>query len=147
LLVAGEFASSDLERSMKPLLEGKRIIRAGYTPEDDFWRYASAVDCCINLRYPGAGETSGIGIRLMGIGKPVILTTGEETARIPEAACLRVDAGVSEVDMLIEYMTWLARFPEDARASGTRAAAHIAECHDPARVAHEYWRVLTESRA
>ena len=35
-----------------------------------------AVDACINLRYPAAGETSGIAIRLMGIGKPVLVTDG-----------------------------------------------------------------------
>jgi hypothetical protein len=43
------------------------------------------VDACINLRYPAAGETSGIAIRLMGIGKPVLLTDGEVLA-FPEGA-------------------------------------------------------------
>ena len=147
LLVAGEFASSDLERSLEPLLSRRGIVRIGYTTERDSWRYAAAVNVCVNLKYPGAGETSGIGVRLMGIGKPVIVTAGEETAGFPEAACLRVDAGVAEVDMLIEYMTWLAQFPDDARAIGIRAAAHIAEFHDPARIAAQYWRVLRESIA
>ena len=76
LLVAGEFASSDLERSLEPLLSKRHgIVRIGYLPDSDFWLYASAVDACINLRYPPAGETSGIAIRLMGIGKPVVVST------------------------------------------------------------------------
>ncbi len=113
-------------------------------PERGFWRYASAVDACINLRYPAAGETSGIAIRLMGIGKPVILSAGCETVRFPEAACLRVDTGLAEEAMLEEFMTWLAWFPEDARAMGRRAEAHIRKFHAIGKVAEDYWHVLAD---
>lgn len=143
LLVAGEFASSDLARSLEPMIHSEGILRVGYVPESDFWRHASAVDACISLRYPTAGETSGIAIRLMGLGKPVILTAGCETSRFPDSACLRVDAGPAEEEMLAEYMVWLAHFPDDARAIGERAATHIREFHDPAKVAGLYWQALS----
>jgi len=142
LLIAGDFVSSDLARSLEPMLGSPGILRVGYTAERDFWRYASAVDACVNLRYPAAGETSGIAIRLMGIGKPVILTAAPETSRFPESACLRVDPGVAEEEMLAEYMVWLARFPEDAGAIGQRAAGHIREFHAVDRVARLYWQAL-----
>jgi len=142
LLVAGEFASSDLARSLEPQLRAPGVLRVGYTPEREFWLQASAVDAAINLRYPTAGETSGISIRLMGIAKPVILSGGCETARFPDLACLRVDAGIAEEEMLAEYMVWLARFPNDARAIGQRAAAHIREFHAPEKVAALYWQAL-----
>ncbi len=147
LVVAGEFVSSDLARGAGPLLDQPGIVRAGYTPEDLFWIYAHAVDAAINLRYPTAGETSGIAIRMMGIGKPVLLTEGEETNSIPEAAALRVDAGPAESDMLSEYMLWLTRFRDDARAIGERARQHITEHHGGARVAAQYWQALAEARA
>src|SRR6185295_18038758 len=102
LLVAGDCVSSDLARAMEPLLDQPGILRIGYTPEGDFWRNAQSVDACVNLRYPAAGETSGIAIRLMGIGKPVVLTRGLETSRFPDAACLRVDSGPAEQEMLAE---------------------------------------------
>ena len=143
LLVAGEFASSDLARSLEPLLHTEGVLRAGYVPESGFWRQAAAVDACISLRYPTAGETSGITIRLMGLGKPVILTSSCETSRFPDSACLRVDAGPAEEEMLAEYMVWLARFPGDARAVGERAATHIREFHAPAKVAALYWQALS----
>ena len=57
LLIAGEFASSDLERALAPLSNDPRILRTGHLPEPDFWRYAAAADLCVNLRYPTAGET------------------------------------------------------------------------------------------
>jgi glycosyltransferase involved in cell wall biosynthesis len=144
LLIAGDFVSPDLARSLEPVLGTAGFLRIGYTKERDFWRYAAAVDACINLRYPAAGETSGIAIRLMGIGKPVIMTAACETSRFPDATCLRVDPGVAEEEMLAEYMVWLARFPEDARAIGRRASAHIREFHAVERVAHQYWQALQD---
>jgi hypothetical protein len=91
-----------------------------------------------------AGETSGIAIRLMGLGKTVLVSAGEETSRFPEAACVRVDPGQAEEEMLAEYLVWLARCPGDSRAIGQRAADHIREHHAPARVAGLYWRALTD---
>jgi glycosyltransferase involved in cell wall biosynthesis len=145
LLIAGDFVSSDLARSVEPMLrDDAGILRIGYLDEREFWRCASAVDACINLRYPMAGETSAIAIRLMGLGKTVLVSAGEETSRFPEAACVRVDPGQAEEEMLTEYLVWLARCPGDARAIGQRAAEHIGEHHAPAHVAGLYWRALTD---
>jgi hypothetical protein len=143
LLVAGDFVSSDLARAVEPMLrDDAGILRIGYLDERDFWLCASAVDACINLRYPMAGETSAIAIRLMGLGKTVLVSSGDETSRFPEAACIRVDPGQAEEEMLAEYLVWLARCPSDARAIGLRAQQHIREHHAPARVAQLYWQAL-----
>ena len=145
LLVAGDFVSSDLARSAEPLLRNDAgILRMGYLDERDFWLAASAVDACVNLRYPMAGETSMIAIRLMGLGKPVLVSAGQETSRFPESACVRVDTGEAEEAMLVEYLVWLARHPDDAQAIGQRAAAHIRQHHAPARVARLYWQALED---
>lgn len=142
LLVAGAFVSTDLERALAPMLADPRVIRVGYLPEPEFWRYAAAVDVCLNLRFPTAGETSGIAIRLMGIGKPVIFTAGEELARIPENAALRVDMGALEEEMLAGYLVWLVQDREAAKEIGRRGAAHIAREHSLEGVAERYWSVL-----
>jgi glycosyltransferase involved in cell wall biosynthesis len=142
LLVAGSFASSDLERSLVGQLSDPRILRVGYLPEPDFWCYAAAVDLCVNLRYPTAAETSGIAIRLMGIGKPVVFSSGDEIARIPENACLRVETGPAEEELLADYIAWLAGDREAAREIGMRGAAHVVEHHELEIVAARYWDAL-----
>ena len=147
LLIAGSFASSDLERSLEGQLSDRRILRLGYLSEPDFWRYAAAVDLCVNLRYPTAAETSGIAIRLMGIGKPVIFSNGAEIARIPENACLRVETGPAEEDMLADYIAWLAHDPEAAEEIGRRAAAHITAHHALETVAAQYWDLISRARS
>jgi glycosyltransferase involved in cell wall biosynthesis len=144
LLVAGRFASSDLARAAEPLLSTSGIVRKGYLPEREFWAAAAAVDACINLRAPAAGETSGVAIKLMGIGKPVLMTDCEENSRFPAAACVRVASGVAEERMLAEYMMSLAVDRTAAREIGARAAAHIAAHHAPGEAARRYWNVLCE---
>ncbi len=145
LLIAGAFASSDLERAMAPLLNHPWITRLGYLSTRDFWRHASAVDLCVNLRYPTAAESSGIAIAMMGIGKAVALTCGEEIARIPENACLRIPHGPEEEETLAAMIVWLAGEPQAAVEIGRRAQRHIAGEHSLGRVAGLYWRAIQEA--
>jgi len=143
LLIAGDFASPDLPVTLGDALSLDGIVRAGYLTERDFLLHAAATDVCVNLRWPSAGETSGIAIRLMGMGKCVILSAGEESAGFPEDAVIRVDAGPAEEEMLTAFMGWLAANPDKARSIGARAAAHVREFHSVERVAGEYRRVLS----
>lgn len=142
LLIAGAFASSDLERFLAPRLGDSRIIRAGHLFGRDFWRWAAATDLCVNLRFPAAGETSGIAIRMMGIGKAVALTDGEEIARVPENACVRIDHGPCEEDSLTAAIVWLAGDREAAQEIGRRAARYIACAHSIEKAAARYWDAI-----
>jgi len=63
-------------------------------------------------------------------------------ARIPANACLRLDVGPDEEHTLAGYIAWLAGNREAGLEIGRRAAAHIAQCHDPEKAAQEYWGVL-----
>jgi hypothetical protein len=138
LLLAGDFVSRDLARAVEAMDPQAGVVRVPYLSERDFWLHAAAVDACINLRFPAAGETSGITIRLMGLGKAVLLSTGEESAQYPQAACLRVDTGVAEQEMLEAYLAWLCQTPGAAAAIGSCAAQHVRTHHDAGEVARRY---------
>lgn len=142
LLVAGPFASLDLEKSCGDLLNGPGVDRVAYLPEAEFLSQVASVECCINLREPPAGETSGIAIRLMGLGKAVIVTDGEEVSGFPEAACVRIDPGLAAEEMLEAMMLWLSRNPEAARRIGENARTHVRTVHAIDVVADQYWKVL-----
>ena len=145
LLVAGDFVSSDLARAAEPLLRTTGVLRLGHLPANEFWRAAAATDVCLNLRDPAAGETSGISVRFMGLGKAVMVTEGEETSRYPETACLRIPRGVAERDGLTEHGILLASSPQTAREIGKRGAGHIHSFHSLDRVAERYWETLCAS--
>jgi glycosyltransferase involved in cell wall biosynthesis len=148
LLVAGQFVSTDLERAVSPMLGAPGapgIFRLPYLAEREFWLAARAVDACINLRYPAAGESSGIAVRMMGIGKPVLLTDGLESAPYPEDACVRIAAGPAERDSLRQHMVLLTSMAEVASAIGQRGAGHIAAHHRVEPIGKRYWDLLSES--
>jgi glycosyltransferase involved in cell wall biosynthesis len=143
LLLAGSFVSSTYERAILAESRHLPVVRLGFLPDAAFWAAASAVDACVNLRYPSAGETSGIAIRLMGLGKTVILTEGPEISDSPEDACIRVDAGAAELPMLTEYMHWLVTSSHrPALAIGHKAASHIRAHHSGEQAARMYWRAI-----
>ena len=144
LLLAGQFASSDLKRAVDPWLRHPGITRTGHLEEREFRRTVTGVDCCLNLRAPSAGETSGIGIRMMGIGKPVFFTEGCEIRNFPADACIRISPGLTEIAELFEYMKMVVDLPQYARAIGTRAADHIRRVHSIDRAADLYWNALCE---
>jgi len=106
---------------------------------------------CINLRFPSAGETSGIAIRMMGIrepggneagiGKTVVFSAGEEVSRYPENACLRVDPDQERKPCW--RLSALAGFRSRAiEEIGRRAAAYIRREHALERVAGQYWDAI-----
>jgi glycosyltransferase involved in cell wall biosynthesis len=145
LLVAGQFVSTDLERAAAPLLRAPGLWRLPHLREQEFWMAAQAVDGCINLKYPAAGETSGIAIRLMGLGKPVMLSDGEECARFPEDGCIRIPADAGERGSLRDHMILLTSMNEVSRAIGRRGAAHIRAHHRVNDVSRRYWQLLCDA--
>jgi glycosyltransferase involved in cell wall biosynthesis len=144
LLVAGEFHSVDLEKCLEPSLLAPGVRRIGHMNAAEFQLATAAVDCCINLRYPAAGETSGIGVRLMGMGKTVIFTDGDENAALPDHAYLAVDPGIREEEHLFEQICLLAGNPELGRGVGERAASHILGYHSVKAAAEQYWKTLCD---
>jgi glycosyltransferase involved in cell wall biosynthesis len=144
LLVAGAFVSSDLERAAAPLLARPGIVRVPYLEDREFWTAAAAIDSGINLRWPAAGETSGIAVRMMGLGKPVVLTESLESASFPADAAVRVPGGPAEVDGLYHAMVLLLSVEDAARTVGERAAHHIRARHSAEAAADQYWKTLCE---
>ena len=142
LLLAGDAVSPDLARLLQTEAAHPAIHRVRHLGDRDLLTAAAAIDCCLNLRYPAAGETSGIAVRMMGAGKPAIVTAGAETADIPRSACLRVQSGVAEAAELFDHMVLVSEFPQIARQIGGAARQHILEHHALAVVARQYWQVL-----
>ena len=143
LLVSGEFVSTIYAQAMEPLLQHPAILRTGHLDERKFWKHLAATDLCVNLRYPSAGESSGVAIRTMGIGRAVAFTNDASIERFPGGTCLRIDVGPAEEEMLAEYMVMLAKHRGAAQQIGENAARWIAQHHAPEKVAAAYWRVLS----
>jgi glycosyltransferase involved in cell wall biosynthesis len=142
LMIAGRFVARDLARTLEAMFAHRAVIRVPYLKERDFWLYAAVVDVCVNLRYPAAGETSGIGIRFMGLGKATIVTSTAENGSYPTVGCLRVDPGLAEQEMLEAYLLRLSESPNLVVRIGLEASRHIQKEHNADLVAQRYREVL-----
>ena len=145
LLLAGEVISRDLERLLVTEAAHPGIRRIGHMTDADLKNATASIDCCLNLRYPAAGETSGIAIRVMGNGIPVIATDSPENAGIPHGAILLVPPGISEASELFGQMLIVTDFPQLARAIGAKARQHVRTVHALDRIAEQYWEALRAS--
>ncbi len=125
LLVQGEWGSPALRDSL-PLGSALRI---GAVPEPELNLLIAATDLGVNLRYPSAGESSGILARLMAAGKPALVTQGDEHRHLPPGVVWPVPAGPEEDEALRLAIAYLAQHPVARREMG-RAARHFAvtEC-------------------
>jgi glycosyltransferase involved in cell wall biosynthesis len=74
-----------------------------------FEDYMMAIDVCVNLRYPTAGETSGSLIRALAFGKPTLVSDVGQFVEIPDSCCWKVDLDRTEEALLSAYMQELAQ--------------------------------------
>jgi len=109
---------------LSPLPEGAVLV--GHTELDEFLRYMQVADVAVNLRYPTSGETSGTLIRLLGLGKAVIVSNLGAFAEIPDGACAKVDLDEFEEDLLFEYLRRLAADEGLRRQMGENARRFVA---------------------
>jgi glycosyltransferase involved in cell wall biosynthesis len=147
LVLAGEISPHyDFARALTPERR-PGVIVTGRLELPDFLRWMAAADVAVNLRHPTAGETSGTLIRLLGMGKPVVVSRAGAFAEIPDGAAAKVDVDDREEDLLLAY---LRRLIEDAplrRAMGENARAYAAAHHGLAGSARGYAAFLREVAA
>jgi glycosyltransferase involved in cell wall biosynthesis len=136
LVLAGSAADSEFAASLEPLLHSEKIERLPHQPESMLDQTLASVDLCLNLRYPSAGETSGIAIRAAAVATPVLLSEAPEQIGLPPFA-LQVSPGISEQATLTELMLWAVNHRQQLRQLGEAARQHLLLHHDPDLVAQQ----------
>ncbi len=117
---------------------------AGYLPEADFWRAASAADLAVNLRHPTVGEASGAVCRLAGFGLPFIVSDAGWFRELPDSFAVKIPVGAGEVEAVAAELSRLAFDPSAARTRG-EAAAEWGKRRRPDRVAEGYVLLLRQA--
>ncbi|HEX4966610.1 MAG TPA: glycosyltransferase family 4 protein [Thermoanaerobaculia bacterium] len=146
-LIVGEVSPHfDFARIFTPeLREGVTIV--GRLELDRFLLYMQACDVAVNLRHPTGGETSGTVIRLLGLGKPLIVTDTGAFAEIPDDCCAKVGLDDTEEELLLAYLRAFAGDETLRRRIGENARRHMAEHHTLAGSARGYADFLRETVA
>jgi glycosyltransferase involved in cell wall biosynthesis len=107
-----------------------------------FLLHMAAADVAVNLRHPTAGETSATFIRLLGLGKPVIVSRVGAFTEVPEGCCAHVDVDESEQEMLAAILERLEADAELRRAMGENARRWVTARHSVEGSARGYAELL-----
>jgi glycosyltransferase involved in cell wall biosynthesis len=146
LLVGPTAPGFDLDRRLQRLgLAGEGVVREGWVDEARLWSLMAGADVCVNLRNPTMGETSGIVIRALSLGKPLVVSDVGWFSELPGDVCLKVPVDGQEAEA-VEAALELLVTRDDVRAGmGAAASALARRDHELEHVAEQYASVLEEA--
>jgi glycosyltransferase involved in cell wall biosynthesis len=121
------------------------VIRLPYVAEDRLWNLLAACDVCVCLRYPTMGETSGIAIRALVCGRPLLVSDVGWFSELADDIAVRVPVGAGEVADIAEQMIALARDPERRAQMSAAASRCASDDLAVAHVAEQYRRALVDA--
>jgi glycosyltransferase involved in cell wall biosynthesis len=142
ILVGSVSPNYDLRGLVARSRLGDAVQVTGYAPRSEFDDYVAAADLCVNLRHPTGGETSASLLRLLGAGRPTLVSAVGAFAELPPGVAAQVDPGPAEGDQILAYCRLLLARPDLAAALGARARAYVAAEHTLEGAAQGYARFL-----
>ena len=146
LLVAGELSPyAEFDVLAARLGVSARVHLLGYLPFAEMQAAIAATDLCLNLRYPSAGETSASLLRILALGRPVVVSDYGEFGELPSEVAIRVPLGEGEAESFASEVARRVRAGRDELVEmGRMARRHVAERHAPARAGAAMAAALAE---
>jgi len=106
-----------------------KIIRKDYVPLEELESYIFASDICINLRFPTMGESSGSLLRMMGYGKPILVTDFGSYSDFPDYSVFKIDPDIFESEMIKKAIIELIKNKDFRISLGREAQEYVKlEC-------------------
>lgn len=119
----------DLDKYLEASNVTSKTKNLGYLPIEKAYAYIHCSDICINLRNPTMGETSASLLRMMSLGKPVIVSKCGWYAELPDEAVVKIDP-LEENQQLTYWLTQLVKDISLREKIGRKAAQYILRNHD-----------------
>ena len=138
LLLVGSFAPGlELE-----LPDG--AVHHGYVDEQRLWSFLAATDVLREPPLPDDGRTSGVVVRALSLGRPLVVSDVGWFADLPDEVAIKVPVE-GDVEALASALERLARDPERRETMGAAAHALAQGEHQLERVAEAYTAALEEA--
>lgn len=127
------------------LRDERDVVRAGHVAEDRLWELMASCDVCVALRRPSRGETSGMAIRALSLGKPLIVSDAGWFSELPASVAAKVPVDDREAEALAAFLGCLADDDELRARMGSAAREYASAVHGLARIADLYVSALEEA--
>lgn len=128
----------NIPRLAKQLGIGEKVTVTGFTDLDMFKEYMGACDICFNMRYPTQGESSASLHRILGMGKPVIVSRIGSFEEYPDDIVLKICHDQNEVHEILEAVRVLTMDEEELEKRSKKAIAFAKENCDLVKNAVKY---------
>jgi glycosyltransferase involved in cell wall biosynthesis len=138
LLLLGSGAEEVRRQALQAGIEPNELRTPGRVPEEELRLGMAATDVAFNLRHPNGWETSGSCLRLLALGRAVVVTDEGWFSEIPADCCAHVAADADEEQMLTGLVAELANAPDLRRSMGRNAREWALEQHSPRRAVDGY---------
>lgn len=142
LLVLGGSAAPGLRLDADALGDG--VLRLDYQHERDLWQLLADSDVIVSLRWPTMGETSGMVVRALSLGKPLVVSDDGWFSELPDSIAAKVAVDEYEVEMLVAVLELLAADEMLRARMGAAALEYVRSTHDLERVADLYVAAVEE---
>jgi glycosyltransferase involved in cell wall biosynthesis len=143
LLVLAGSAAPSLRLDKLSIDDG--VHRLQYQDEGNLWQLLADSDVSVSLRWPTMGETSGMAIRALSLGKPLVVSDTGWFSELPNSVVAKVPVDDYEVATLAATLELLADDDDLRRRLGASAAAYVRREHGLGRVADLYIAALEEA--
>jgi glycosyltransferase involved in cell wall biosynthesis len=119
--IVGKVDDIDVVGKINELGLQDNVTVTGFTSLEDFKIYMNACDICFNLRYPTHGESSASLHRMLGMGKPVIVTQIGTFEEYPDDVVIKVHYDEHEVQDIYNAICTLTNNKEELAQRGDNA--------------------------
>jgi len=129
LLLVGDRSALPSLRAWLPGGTDHGITLTGSVDTELFERYMQAVDVAINLRFPSSGETSGTLMRLLGHGRPTVVSDAGSFAEIDDDCAIKISPLGDEARDLLSALLALCANAALRRSIGAAAERYVRRHH------------------
>jgi glycosyltransferase involved in cell wall biosynthesis len=123
---------------------GDWVLRLDYQDENDLWQLLADCDICVSLRWPTMGETSGMAIRALSLGKPLVVSEAGWFSELPDSVAAKVPVDEYEIETLAATLELLAEDDVLRQRMAAAAATYARREHKLEHVADLYVAALEE---
>lgn len=125
-------------------LEDGLIIKTGYTELDEFEAFIEYSDLIVNLRYPSMGETSGVMLRILQMGKTCITNNGGWFSELPDDCVCKIELDDIQKNLENAIENFVSN-PEERTRLGNSAKEYFEREYSPSVISQKIYEFLTES--